>query len=98
MRYLYKQYRLKKGQTIKVYFNKATKIRLLDSREFNNFKKDKNYKYYGGFFEKSPAELKVPNDGTWTLIIEKGTYLHPVDIKGKIEIFPAPPKKFQIKN
>jgi hypothetical protein len=76
----------KKGFTVKVDFSHPTKIKLIKDKEFRNYKLNKPYRFYGGFFEQSPAYIPFPSSGVWHVVIEKGSLKNPLPVTAKIEV------------
>lgn len=91
MKFLHRPFTAKANDRIKVTFSKPTKILLIHSGQFKNYKGGRTYEYRGGFKEESPAEFIVPFPGTWHAIIEKGTYNNPLDVTGSAEIYTPGP-------
>lgn len=65
---------LNKGQVVEVNLTAAANVRLMDSSNYNNYKKGRKHKYYGGYVKKSPYRIVVPNSGYWYLTIDLGGY------------------------
>lgn len=69
--------RLEKGATIVVTLSTAANVRLMDSTNFNAYKKGRRHRYAGGLVRKSPFRITVPRTGNWYLTIDlmglKGT-------------------------
>ncbi len=76
----------KKGFTVKVDFSHPTKIKLIKDKEFRNYKLNKPYHFYGGFFEQSPAYIPFPSSGVWHVVVEKGSLKNPLPVTAKIEV------------
>lgn len=91
MKFLHRPFNAKANDRIKVTFSKPTKILLIHSEQFKNYKGGRTYTYRGGFMEKSPAEFTVPFPGTWHAVIEKGTYKNPLEVTGNAEIYTPGP-------
>ncbi len=90
MKFLHKPLKAKSGERIIVEFDKPTKVLMVHSSQFNKYKGGRTYQYRGGFQEESPVEFKVPFEGVWHAIIEKGTYDKPLDVSGSARV--EPPK------
>ncbi len=82
---VYKLGNLAKGKIVEVTLKgNAANVLLLDSSNYNNYKKGRRYKYYGGFVKKSPFRIVVPNSGQWYLVINLGGYRGRVSTSVKI--------------
>jgi len=62
--------RLEKGSTVVVTLNTAANVRLMDSTNFNAYKRGRNHRYTGGLVRKSPFRIAVPRAGNWYLTID----------------------------
>lgn len=89
MKFLHKPFNAKTGQVIVVTFSKPTKVLLIESTEFEKYKRGKTYRYRGGFSKTSPVEFVVPHTGIWHAIIEKGSYYNPLNVTGNATLEPV---------
>ena len=64
---------LRAGQVVRVTLS-GTEINLvlMDQQNKSQYLKFKSYRYHGGHFTKSPAEIRVPSDGHWYLGVDFG--------------------------
>lgn len=88
MKFLHKPFNAKKKDKIVVDFDKPTKVLMLHADEFKRYKAGRTYRYRGGAADKSPVEFTVPFDGKWHAVIEKGTFRHPLEVKGNAKRIP----------
>lgn len=51
----------------------------MPEREFNKYKNNMSFTYYGGQKE-GQYEFTIPKAGTWIIVVEKGSYHNPFDI------------------
>lgn len=66
---------LSKGQIVKVTLKgNAANVRLLDSSNFQKYKRGAKHSYYGGYVKRSPYSITVPRSGKWYLAIDLGGY------------------------
>jgi Domain of unknown function (DUF1883) len=42
---------------------------LVDSTNLSAFKRGSEFRYHGGHYKSSPVRLRVPPNGTWTVIV-----------------------------
>ncbi|HAW20552.1 MAG TPA: hypothetical protein DCX14_10245 [Flavobacteriales bacterium] len=89
MRFLHGKIKAQSGEKIKVSISKPTRILIMPMREFKKYKENFTFTYFGGQKEDS-YEFTVPKAGTWIVVVEKGTYLKPIDIEVKISKESAP--------
>jgi hypothetical protein len=57
------------GSYIEVEISAAANVMLMDSSNFNSFKAGRNYRYQGGYVQRSPHRLVVPSNGSWKLVV-----------------------------
>lgn len=62
--------RLEKGSTVVVTLNTAANLRLMDSTNFNAYKRGRNHRYTGGLVRTTPFRIAVPRTGSWYLTID----------------------------
>ena len=48
----------------------AANVRLLDTPNFRNYRIGRSHQYVGGLIRRSPAQLAVPNTGTWHVVVD----------------------------
>lgn len=89
MKYLHRVFKAKKGTRVVVHFNEPTRVMLIGDFDYKKYKDHKTYNYRGGNLEESPHEFEIPNDGTWHIVIEKGSYYNPRTIVASVEIMHA---------
>ena len=66
---------LKGGETIEVTLvGNTANVKLMDWSNFQNYKSEKDHKYYGGHVIKSPFITIVPNSGHWFITIDLGGF------------------------
>jgi len=62
---------LQSGQVVEVSLSgNAANVRLMDSSNFNSFKRGNRHRYYGGLARSSPVRLPVPSSGRWYVSID----------------------------
>jgi hypothetical protein len=76
------------GEIIEVTLTAAANVRLMDSSNLNNFKNDRQHRYYGGLAERSPLHLQIPHSGTWYVTVDmqglRGS------VRSAVRILPGP--------
>lgn len=64
-----------RGETIEVtLLGHAANVLLLDSSNFQNYRRGRRYRGHGGHATTSPVRLQVPRTGTWHLVVDHGGY------------------------
>ena len=59
---------------------------LVDSLNLSRFERSDSFRYHGGHFKQSPAELRVPSAGNWSLVIIPG---NGGAVRASVEVVPV---------
>lgn len=78
---------LRGGEIVQVHLNAAANVLLLNSSNYNNYKRGRRYNGYGGHATQTPVRLNVPNAGRWYVAIDLGGYSGRVN--SSVEILPG---------
>ena len=92
MRFLYNSFKAKKKQIVKVSVSRSTKVKLMTAFDLKKYKQGRTHRYRGGFFESSPIIFRLPADGVWYVVVEKGTHSEPFEVEASVQLLP-PDKK-----
>lgn len=60
---------VKKGDHIYVKGHKSAIVMLMTDVEYDNYESGRGSFFYGGFFADFPANIEIPFDGYWNIII-----------------------------
>ncbi len=85
MRFLHGKVKANKGGKIKVSISSPTRVLIMNDRNYRRYKNNQTFTYYGGAKE-GRYEFNVPSTNIWNVIVEKGTYAKPIDLKVSIEV------------
>jgi hypothetical protein len=58
----------KRGDVWRVVLSAAANVFLVDSSNFNAFKNDRNFSYYGGLIRRTPHDFVIPSVGHWYIV------------------------------
>ena len=94
MKILQQPVTVKRGSRVVVTFSEATNIFLMTEVNFKRYKDGSSYRRLGGKYKKSPAEFTAPYDGTWHVVIEKGSHFSPLNVTGSVDV--RPPKRKEV--
>ncbi len=72
MRYIHFPLDLGAHDVLQVELETDAYLRLVDDDNYEAYRQGKNYRYYGGLAEQSPANIKPPKQGHWHLCIDLG--------------------------
>lgn len=74
MKFLHYQFSLSPNDVVEVTLDQQGNVRLMDSINFQNYRKGKQHRYYGGLAKVSPIRIKAPHAGHWHLVVDLGGY------------------------
>ncbi|MBS4535602.1 DUF1883 domain-containing protein [Clostridium sp. D2Q-14] len=55
--------------SVEVHLKHATDVFLVDSSNFQKYKRGQRFKYYGGHYSRTPVNITVSGTGRWYLIV-----------------------------
>ena len=70
--HLQSSYNLTGGQVVSVEINMQANVMLMDSQNYSSYRNRRGFKYYGGSFKRSPANIQVPHTGLWYVVVDLG--------------------------
>jgi hypothetical protein len=84
-----------RGNVVEVTLSgSAANVRLMDTSNFQRFRRSQRHNYYGGLMRKSPARIAVPNSGHWHLTVDmqglKGTTRSSIRVIPQAAFSPLP--------
>lgn len=81
MKFLHQQYQAKKKEIIEVEIDQPTKVKFMSGLDYKKYKLGRTHRYFGGLFEESPVRFVLPYDSVWSVVVEKGSWKEPLDVK-----------------
>ena len=70
------------GDVVKVDLTgNAANVRLLDHSNYHAYAADRQHRYIGGHYTRSPVVLRVPSPGTWHVAVDLGGHAGQVGCK-----------------
>ena len=73
------------GSTVVVQLKgSSANVLLLDPTNFARYRNRDAFAYHGGHFRNSPAEIEIPKDGRWFVVVDLGGYMGRV--RGSVEV------------
>ncbi|MGH8926501.1 MAG: DUF1883 domain-containing protein [Acidimicrobiia bacterium] len=70
--FLHYQFDASEGDSIVVNLDKQANVRVMDSANFNAYRRGERHRYLGGRALKSPARIGLPHSGRWHVSIDLG--------------------------
>jgi Domain of unknown function (DUF1883)/TIR domain len=58
------------GDVIEVTLSAGANVRLLDSSNFQRYRRGAQHQYYGGLAHRSPARITIPRAGHWHAVVD----------------------------
>lgn len=95
MRFLHGRLKVNKGGKIRVTVSQPTRVLIMNETQFRRYKNNMTFSYFGGQKE-GTFEWNVPSTAIWNVVVEKGAYHKPVDIKASIKVERGVPKTHSI--
>ena len=68
--FLHKEIELKAGDMVEIVLKQRANVMLLDTPNYESYRKGEDFKYHGGHATKSPVRLAAPHSGTWHLVLD----------------------------
>jgi len=84
MKFIHYDLNLKPNDAVQVHLDKQANVRLLDDRNFQNYRKGGRHTYYGGLATQSPFTISPPRSGHWHLVVDLGGY--PGTVSASVQI------------
>jgi len=72
MNYLHYELDAGPSDVIEVTLDHAANVQLLDPGNFQNYRDGRQYRYVGGYVQKSPYRIAPPHAGRWHLVVDLG--------------------------
>jgi hypothetical protein len=78
----------RRGDVVEVTLNRGANVRLLDTNNFNKYRRGQKHTYYGGLAKRSPARVTIPRSGHWYVVVDMQG-LRPARIQANVRTIPA---------
>lgn len=60
----------KQGDVLEVTLTSGANVRLLDTSNFQRYKRGERHSYHGGLAKKSPVRIEIPRTGHWHAVVD----------------------------
>jgi len=70
MEYLHYKVKTHSNSIIEVSLDKQANIKLMDNKNYQNYRMKKKYDFIGGLARVSPMVLKPPYKGEWHIVVD----------------------------
>lgn len=88
MKYLHKAFKASKGWIIEVNIDCATRVLFMKDSEFRKYKEGRSFTCAGKLYEPGKIEFVVKEPSTWHVVVERGSYFHPLQINATACLVP----------
>ena len=72
MQFIHKREYLSGGGVVVVDCSHRCNVRVMSDSEFQSFRRGGAHRYLGGYFDKLPARITVPESGYWNVTLDLG--------------------------
>jgi hypothetical protein len=73
MNFLHYEVNLSRGDAVRVTLTgNAANVLLLDDSNYNSYQSGMQYRYYGGYYTRSPVIVRPPSPGHWHVVVNLG--------------------------
>lgn len=59
-----------RGDVLEVDLSRGANVRLLDSANFQRYRKGERHRYRGGLAKSTPVRIEIPNSGHWHAVVD----------------------------
>lgn len=88
MKILQQPFKGRRGERVEISFSEPTVVLLIKDSQYKKYQNGMTHHRIGGYQEQSPVTYRVPTDGVWHAVIEKGGHFNPKHITGSIKVLP----------
>ncbi len=74
MNYLHHEFEVGPDDVVEVTLDGQANVLLMDSANFDRYRRGEPYRYHGGLAEQSPARLVPPHRGRWHVVVDLGGF------------------------
>jgi hypothetical protein len=74
MNYLHQELDVGSEDVVEVTLNGQANVMLLDTPNYERYRRGESFRYYGGLAKESPFQLAPPSRGRWHLVVDLGGF------------------------
>lgn len=60
----------KRGDVVEVTLTSGANVRVLDSSNFQKYRRGQDHRFFGGLAKKSPVRIQIPSSGHWYAVVD----------------------------
>lgn len=60
----------KRGDVVEVTLTSGANVRVLDSTNFQKYRRGQDHRFYGGLATESPVRIQIPSSGHWYAVVD----------------------------
>jgi hypothetical protein len=73
MKFLHYIVTIGSGDAVRVHLTgNAANVLVMDDSNFRLYNEGKEYRYYGGYYTRTPAIIRPPSPGRWNVVVNLG--------------------------
>lgn len=72
MQFLHQREYVHQGDVVVVNCSHRCNICLMSDSDFSSYRRGGSHHYYGGYYDRLPARIAVPEDGYWNITLDLG--------------------------
>ncbi|MGH6942448.1 DUF1883 domain-containing protein [Hypericibacter sp.] len=72
MSFLHDREYLSSGDVVQVESSHQCNVLVLDDTNFARYRRGERFEYFGGFYQRFPANISVPRTGYWNVTLDLG--------------------------
>lgn len=72
MLHLHQEIEAGPSDIVEVALDNAANVMLVDNPNYEQYKRGAAFRYYGGSYKESPAQIVPPHAGRWHLVVDLG--------------------------
>lgn len=84
-----------RGDVLEVRLSSGANVRLMDSGNFQRYKRGESHRYFGGLAKRSPVRLAIPSSGHWHAVVDmqglRGSTNASFQVINRAALEPLPP-------
>jgi Domain of unknown function (DUF1883) len=74
MNFLHQEFEVGPEDVVEVTLNGQANVMLLDSANYDRYRKGESFRYHGGLAKVSPARIVPPDHGRWHVVVDLGGF------------------------
>lgn len=73
MQHIHAREQLESGTTVRVDCDHQCNVMVMDDTNYAQYRRGRQFRYHGGFFNRLPALIGIPHGGFWNVVLDLGS-------------------------